>query len=118
MPIWTIAIALTNHGARSLALSFFNHDPQVVRRFVLGAGAFHDRIVVIDRDSARESTGHGSPLPRLIHGRLGRAGGGEEMGGVRGVKRYMQRSALHGCARQSGAGFPVHRSSRAKPTPA
>ncbi len=116
MPIWTIAIALANHGARSLALSFFSHDPQVVRRFVLGAGAFHDRIVIIDRDSARESTGHGSPLPRLILGGPGRAGGGEKMGGVRGVKRYMQRSALHGCARQSDPGFPVCRSPRANPT--
>jgi oxepin-CoA hydrolase/3-oxo-5,6-dehydrosuberyl-CoA semialdehyde dehydrogenase len=90
------AIALANRGKGSLALSFFTYDPQVARAFVLGAAAFHGRIVLIDRDSAKESTGHGSPLPMLIHGGPGRAGGGEEMGGVRGVKHYMQRSALQG----------------------
>ncbi|WP_082594876.1 phenylacetic acid degradation bifunctional protein PaaZ [Sphingomonas sp. Root710] len=90
------AIALANRGMGSLALSFFTYDPQVARDFVLGAAAFHGRIVLIDRDSAKESTGHGSPLPMLIHGGPGRAGGGEEMGGVRGVKHYMQRSALQG----------------------
>ena len=97
------AIALANRGRGSLALSFFNHDPDITRRFILGAGAFHGRIVVIDRDSARESTGHGSPLPMLIHGGPGRAGGGEEMGGVRGIKHYMQRSALQGSPRQLSA---------------
>ncbi|RVT93550.1 phenylacetic acid degradation bifunctional protein PaaZ [Sphingomonas crocodyli] len=90
------AIALANRGKGSLALSVFTYDPQVARDFVLGAAAFHGRIVFIDRDSAKESTGHGSPLPMLIHGGPGRAGGGEEMGGVRGVKHYMQRSALQG----------------------
>ncbi len=90
------AIALANRGQGSLALSFFTYDPQIARDFVLGAAAYHGRIVLIDRDSARESTGHGSPLPMLIHGGPGRAGGGEEMGGVRGVKHYMQRSALQG----------------------
>ncbi|AUW58770.1 phenylacetic acid degradation bifunctional protein PaaZ [Sphingobium sp. SCG-1] len=93
------AIALVNRGMGSLALSFFTYDTQVARDFVLGAGAFHGRIVLIDRDSAKESTGHGSPLPMLIHGGPGRAGGGEEMGGVRGVKHYMQRSALQGSPR-------------------
>jgi oxepin-CoA hydrolase/3-oxo-5,6-dehydrosuberyl-CoA semialdehyde dehydrogenase len=93
------AIALANRGKGSLALSFFTYDTDVARAFVLGAGAFHGRIVLIDRDSARESTGHGSPLPMLIHGGPGRAGGGEEMGGVRGVKHYMQRSALQGSPR-------------------
>ena len=90
------AIALANRGKGSLALSLFTYDPATAREFVLGAGAFHGRIVMIDRDCARESTGHGSPLPMLIHGGPGRAGGGEEMGGVRGVKHYMQRSALQG----------------------
>ncbi|HKY83070.1 MAG TPA: phenylacetic acid degradation bifunctional protein PaaZ, partial [Sphingobium sp.] len=90
------AIRLANRGKGSLALSFFTYDPQVVRQFVLGAGAYHGRIILIDRDNARESTGHGSPLPMLIHGGPGRAGGGEEMGGVRGVKHYMQRTALQG----------------------
>jgi len=90
------AIALANRGLGSLAVSLFTYDPQVARQFVIGAGAYHGRVVILDRDSAKESTGHGSPLPMLIHGGPGRAGGGEEMGGVRGVKHYMQRSALQG----------------------
>jgi len=90
------AIALANRGMGSLAVSLFTYDPQVARTFVIGAAAYHGRIVILDRDSAKESTGHGSPLPMLVHGGPGRAGGGEEMGGVRGVKHYMQRSALQG----------------------
>ena len=97
------AIALANRGQGSLALSLFNYDPAVTRRFVLGVAAYHGRIVTIDRDSARESTGHGSPLPNLVHGGPGRAGGGEEMGGIRGVKHHMQRSALQGSPRQLSA---------------
>lgn len=97
------AIALANRGKGSLALSLFTHDPAIAREFVLGAAAWHGRIVLIDRDCARESTGHGSPLPMLIHGGPGRAGGGEEMGGVRGVKHYMQRSALQGSPRTLSA---------------
>ncbi|WP_347718215.1 phenylacetic acid degradation bifunctional protein PaaZ [Sphingomonas sp.] len=93
------AIGLANRGLGSLVISFFTHDPLIARQFVLGVGAFHGRIVMIDRDSARESTGHGSPLPSLVHGGPGRAGGGEEMGGVRGVKHYMQRTALQGSPR-------------------
>src|SRR4029453_10356434 len=62
--------------------------------FVLGAGAYNGRMVILDRTSAKESTGHGSPLPVLVHGGPGRAGGGEEMGGIRGVKHYMQRTAI------------------------
>jgi oxepin-CoA hydrolase/3-oxo-5,6-dehydrosuberyl-CoA semialdehyde dehydrogenase len=90
------AIALANRGMGSLALSLFTFDPVVARDFVLGAGAYHGRMVILDRTSAKESTGHGSPLPVLVHGGPGRAGGGEEMGGIRGVKHYMQRSALQG----------------------
>ena len=90
------AIALCNRGEGSLVMSLFTHDPQVAHEFVLGSGALHGRIAIIDRDSARESTGHGSPLPVLVHGGPGRAGGGEEMGGVRGVKHYMQRTAVQG----------------------
>ena len=90
------AIALANRGMGSLALSLFTHDSDTARDFVLGAGAYHGRMVILDRDSAKESTGHGSPLPVLVHGGPGRAGGGEEMGGVRGVKHYMQRTALQG----------------------
>ena len=90
------AIALANRGMGSLALSLFTYDKQTAKEFVLGAGAYHGRMVILDRTSAKESTGHGSPLPVLVHGGPGRAGGGEEMGGVRGVKHYMQRSALQG----------------------
>jgi oxepin-CoA hydrolase/3-oxo-5,6-dehydrosuberyl-CoA semialdehyde dehydrogenase len=90
------AIALANRGMGSLALSLFTFDAATAEAFVLGAGAYHGRMVIIDRTSARESTGHGSPLPVLVHGGPGRAGGGEEMGGVRGVTHYMQRTALQG----------------------
>ncbi len=90
------AIALANRGMGSLALSLFTFDRAVAQDFVLGAGAYHGRMVILDRTSAKESTGHGSPLPVLVHGGPGRAGGGEEMGGVRGVKHYMQRTALQG----------------------
>ena len=88
------AIALANRGKGSLVLSLFTHSQEVARDFVQGAAAFHGRMLVIDRTNAAESTGHGSPLPVLVHGGPGRAGGSEEMGGVRGVKHYMQRTAL------------------------
>ena len=88
------AIALANRGRGSLVLSLFTHSPDAAREFVEGAAAYHGRMLVIDRTNAAESTGHGSPLPVLVHGGPGRAGGGEEMGGVRGVKHYMQRTAL------------------------
>ncbi len=93
------AVALANRGQGSLVMSVFTHDPKTAERFVCESGAFHGRMALIDRDSAAESTGHGSPLPMLIHGGPGRAGGGEEMGGIRGVKHYMQRSALQGSPR-------------------
>jgi oxepin-CoA hydrolase/3-oxo-5,6-dehydrosuberyl-CoA semialdehyde dehydrogenase len=88
------AIALANRGRGSLVLSLFTHSPGAARDFVQGAAAYHGRMLVIDRTNAAESTGHGSPLPVLVHGGPGRAGGSEEMGGVRGVKHYMQRTAL------------------------
>jgi oxepin-CoA hydrolase/3-oxo-5,6-dehydrosuberyl-CoA semialdehyde dehydrogenase len=90
------AVALANRGKGSLVMSVFSHDTGFCRDVVLGAGAFHGRMAFIDRDSAKESTGHGSPMPHLVHGGPGRAGGGEEMGGVRGVTHYMQRTALQG----------------------
>jgi oxepin-CoA hydrolase/3-oxo-5,6-dehydrosuberyl-CoA semialdehyde dehydrogenase len=90
------AIALANRGKGSLVMSVFSHDTDFAREVVLGAGSHHGRVAFIDRDSARESTGHGSPMPHMIHGGPGRAGGGEEMGGVRGVTHYMQRTALQG----------------------
>mgnify|MGYP002624273632 CR=1 FL=1 len=93
------AIALANRGKGSLVMSVFTHDAGFAEDVTLGAGAFHGRIAFIDRDSAKESTGHGSPMPHMIHGGPGRAGGGEEMGGVRGVKHYMQRTALQGSPR-------------------
>jgi oxepin-CoA hydrolase/3-oxo-5,6-dehydrosuberyl-CoA semialdehyde dehydrogenase len=92
----TDAVALANRGLGSLVLSLFTNDPVAAETFVLGAGAYHGRMMIVDRSSAKESTGHGSPLPVLVHGGPGRAGGGEEMGGVRGVTHYMQRTALQG----------------------
>jgi len=88
------AIALANRGMGSLVLSLFTHSPDLAREFIQGAAAFHGRMLVLNRDNAAESTGHGSPLPVLVHGGPGRAGGSEEMGGVRGVKHYMQRTAI------------------------
>ncbi|WP_341632872.1 phenylacetic acid degradation bifunctional protein PaaZ [Sphingomonas agri] len=88
------AVALANRGKGSLVLSLFTHSPQAAHDFVAGAAAYHGRMLVIDRTNAAESTGHGSPLPVLVHGGPGRAGGSEEMGGVRGVKHYMQRTAI------------------------
>jgi oxepin-CoA hydrolase/3-oxo-5,6-dehydrosuberyl-CoA semialdehyde dehydrogenase len=88
------AVALANRGMGSLVLSLFTHSPDAARDFVQGAAAYHGRMLVIDRTNAAESTGHGSPLPVLVHGGPGRAGGSEEMGGVRGVKHYMQRTAI------------------------
>jgi oxepin-CoA hydrolase/3-oxo-5,6-dehydrosuberyl-CoA semialdehyde dehydrogenase len=109
------AIALANRGKGSLALSLFTHSPQAAREFVQGAAAYHGRMLVIDRTNAKESTGHGSPLPVLVHGGPGRAGGSEEMGGVRGVKHYMQRTALQSSPQmiaaiteQYVAGAPKH----------
>ena len=90
------AIALANRGKGSLAISIFTYGGGVARDIVLGAGSNHGRMVFINRDCAKESTGHGSPLPVLVHGGPGRAGGGEELGGIRGVKHYMQRTALQG----------------------
>ncbi|MGV6850244.1 MAG: phenylacetic acid degradation bifunctional protein PaaZ, partial [Marinibacterium sp.] len=93
------AIALANRGQGSLVTSLITHDPEVARQVVMGAAAYNGRIYINDRDSMQESTGHGSPLPHMVHGGPGRAGGGEELGGVRGVKHYMQRTALQGSPR-------------------
>ncbi len=90
------AIALLQKGGGSLVASVFSYDAGFTRDIVMGASAFHGRMLIGDRDSAGESTGHGSPLPNLVHGGPGRAGGGEEMGGVRGVMHYMQRTAIQG----------------------
>lgn len=90
------AIALVNKGQGSLVASIITHDPAVARQVALGAGAYHGRLYFNNRDSMKESTGHGSPLPHMVHGGPGRAGGGEELGGVRGVMHYMQRTAIQG----------------------
>jgi oxepin-CoA hydrolase/3-oxo-5,6-dehydrosuberyl-CoA semialdehyde dehydrogenase len=98
MPYKTVdeAIVLAKMGKGSLVGSLFTADDRVARDVVLGTAAYHGRLMVVNRDSAKESTGHGSPLPHLVHGGPGRAGGGEEMGGVRGVLHYMQRTAVQG----------------------
>ena len=90
------AIALANRGDGSLVASLYTHAPQTAADLVFGIGSFHGRMVLIDRDCAEESTGHGSPMPGLVHGGPGRAGGGEELGGMRSLRHYMQRSALQG----------------------
>ncbi len=90
------AISLVNKGEGSLVASVITHDTDVARQVVLGAGAYHGRLYFNNRDSMKESTGHGSPLPHMVHGGPGRAGGGEELGGVRGVMHYMQRTAIQG----------------------
>jgi oxepin-CoA hydrolase/3-oxo-5,6-dehydrosuberyl-CoA semialdehyde dehydrogenase len=88
------AVTLAARGKGSLVGSVVTHDSEVARTLVLGLAPWHGRILVLDRDDAPESTGHGSPLPMLVHGGPGRAGGGEELGGVRGVLHHMQRSAI------------------------
>lgn len=88
------AVEIAARGRGSLVGSVVSHDPEVVREVVLGTAPWHGRILVLDRDDAKESTGHGSPLPTLMHGGPGRAGGGEELGGIRSVLHYMQRTAI------------------------
>lgn len=90
------ATTLAKKGKGSLVCSVVTADNRIAKDFVLGAASHHGRILVLNREDAKESTGHGSPLPMLVHGGPGRAGGGEEMGGVRGVKHYMQRTAIQG----------------------
>lgn len=90
------AITLSQMGGGSLVSSIVTSDDTWTKRVVLETAAHHGRILVLNRHCARESTGHGSPLPTLVHGGPGRAGGGEEMGGIRGVFHYMQRTALQG----------------------
>jgi len=90
------AIELAKMGKGSLCGSLFTADNNVAKKIILGTGAYHGRIMIVNKDCAKESTGHGSPLPHLVHGGPGRAGGGEEMGGIRAVLHYMQRTALQG----------------------
>ena len=90
------AIELSKKGKGSLCSTIVTAESKTAKQYVLGAATHHGRILVLNNECAKESTGHGSPLPLLVHGGPGRAGGGEEMGGVRGVKHYMQRMALQG----------------------
>ena len=90
------AIELAKMGKGSLVSSITTADTKVAKEFVLNAATMHGRILVLNNDCAKESTGHGSPMPMLVHGGPGRAGGGEEMGGMRGVLHYMQRTAIQG----------------------
>ncbi|HEY6611484.1 MAG TPA: phenylacetic acid degradation bifunctional protein PaaZ, partial [Pseudomonas sp.] len=90
------AVALAARGKGSLVSTLVTKDPLVAAKVVPAAAAWHGRVHVLDREAAVESTGHGSPLPQLKHGGPGRAGGGEELGGLRAVKHYLQRTAVQG----------------------
>ncbi len=90
------AIHLSKMGRGSLCSTIVTANDKIAKHYVLGAATHHGRILILNNDCAKESTGHGSPLPLLVHGGPGRAGGGEEMGGIRGVKHYMQRVAIQG----------------------
>ncbi|RJF89354.1 phenylacetic acid degradation bifunctional protein PaaZ [Oleomonas cavernae] len=101
------AVELARRGEGSLVASIYTYDVEVAAELAFGLAPYHGRLHLVDRDSAGESTGHGSPMPGLVHGGPGRAGGGEELGGVRGLGAYMQRTALQGSpnllARLTGA---------------
>jgi oxepin-CoA hydrolase/3-oxo-5,6-dehydrosuberyl-CoA semialdehyde dehydrogenase len=90
------AIVLSKLGKGSLCSTIVTANANQARQYIIGAASHHGRILVLNNECAKESTGHGSPLPLLVHGGPGRAGGGEEMGGLRGVKHYLQRTALQG----------------------
>ncbi|GAB3119290.1 phenylacetic acid degradation bifunctional protein PaaZ [Glaciibacter psychrotolerans] len=90
------AVRLANRGGGSLVATIASADPAVVAELFAGIAPFHGRVLVLDRHNARTSTGHGSPVPHLVHGGPGRAGGGEELGGIRSVLHYMQRTAVQG----------------------
>lgn len=98
MPYKTLyeAVTLAQMGKGSLVSSIVTNDDNIARDYVVNAASHHGRILVLNRESSKESTGHGSPLPYLVHGGPGRAGGGEEMGGMRGIKHYLQRTAIQG----------------------
>jgi len=90
------AVELSQMGKGSLCCSIATFDDNIATDFVVESATHHGRILVMNRENAKQSTGHGSPLPYLVHGGPGRAGGGEEMGGMRGVKHYLQRCAIQG----------------------
>ena len=90
------ALALAARGQGSLVATLVTHDAAVAAKAIPVMAAWHGRLHILDREAAVESTGHGSPLPTLKHGGPGRAGGGEELGGLRAVKHYLQRAAVQG----------------------
>ena len=102
------AVALSKKGKGSLCSSIVTADASIAKQYVIGAATHHGRILVLNAACAKESTGHGSPLPNLVHGGPGRAGGGEEMGGLRGVKHYLQRTAIQGSPTMITAISNVH----------
>jgi oxepin-CoA hydrolase/3-oxo-5,6-dehydrosuberyl-CoA semialdehyde dehydrogenase len=97
------AAALANRGGGSLVASVFTNDPDFARGVTLGSAPWHGRVYIADRDAGKEATGHGAPLPHMVHGGPGRAGGGEELGGIRAVMHYMQRTAVQGSPRMLAA---------------
>ena len=90
------AVELVEMGKGSLVTSFVSNNDNLSRDFVVQAAHVNGRILVLNSRCSKESTGHGSPMPLLTHGGPGRAGGGEEMGGIRGIKHYLQRTAIQG----------------------
>lgn len=90
------AVEIAKLGKGSLVSSIITQDENIATTFALGAASYHGRILILNETCAKESTGHGSPMPMLVHGGPGRAGGGEEMGGMRGIKHYLQRTAMQG----------------------
>lgn len=90
------AVELAALGSGSLVATVCTNDPKTAQALTLGIASHHGRVLVLNREDARTSTGHGSPVPHLVHGGPGRAGGGEELGGIRSVKHHMQRTAIQG----------------------
>jgi len=90
------AVTLVKMGKGSLVSSIITNDNAIAKEYTINAASHHGRILILNRENVKESTGHGSPLPALVHGGPGRAGGGEEMGGMRGIKHYLQRCAVQG----------------------
>lgn len=111
------AVAITKMGKGSLCCSIVTSDAKAARDFTISAATHHGRILVLNKDCAKESTGHGSPMPMLVHGGPGRAGGGEEMGGKRGVMHYLQRTAIQGSPAMLTAITNVYQNGAPRPEP-
>lgn len=109
------AIELVNLGKGSLVSTITTADPRFAQEYVMEAAPYHGRILILNEASAKESTGHGSPMPLLSHGGPGRAGGGEELGGLRGIKHYLQRTAIQGHPTMLGQITEVYQVGGAQP---